>query len=128
MDPKVQKDRAIDFWASNEEHEFWIICSRDAQMRRFKRFLKATLEAVAKGEMASFGERMKQEAGKMNVFDDFEADYSADARPVPLIYKMHRDDYEIDGKQRLEFPVDSQHDERMTRPVRMEDFEGLVKF
>lgn len=127
-DGKAEADRAREFWASDVEHVFWIGATRDSEIRRFKRWVKKQLADLASGALPSFGERMKQKAGPMNVFDVYEKDYSADVRTVPLIYRLHRSDLEIDGKNNLEFPEDPKYDQRWTLPPQMEDFDGVQKY
>jgi hypothetical protein len=126
--PKAELDRARNFWSTDKEHEFWITATRDAEVLRFKRFLKRQLDLVEKGELPTFHDRMIDKVGEENLYLDFEKDYSELAQPMPLVYKVHRTDLEIDGKTNLEFPEDSEYDQRWVRPPKLEDHEDAIPF
>lgn len=128
IDPKAEADRARAFWSKDVEHEFWITASRECELKRFKRFIKRELRLVASGELPSFRDRMIAKVGDANNYLDYDKDYSSLAQPVPLVYKVHRTDFEIDGKTNLQHPEDLEYEQRWTRPPKMEDYEGVIPF
>ena len=123
---KSDLDIARDFWASDEKHEFWFSCSQYAEKYRFKKYILTELDKCEKGEIEGFEERMNEAGFSIEMFVDYEKDYSI--KKVPLVYRKKRSEFASFGESKMDFLNDLKYDKPLETPEIFEQQKGLEKY
>jgi hypothetical protein len=103
-----------EFWASEEEFNFRIVCSDYAEFRKFKKWVIAKVESVKGKE--SYEEAVKRSYGEFETYDNYDKKY--ELRRDPAVFKFNRS-YFLDAGEKLERK--SKYQEKLVPAKQMDD-------
>jgi hypothetical protein len=125
LSEKHLDDALKEFLESEQELEFRFTVTQYAEKHRFKKYLLTRLANVISGKEPTYHDIAESKFGKLEFFDQFEAEYKLDK--LPAVFKYQRSMFEKANKSKITYLEDKEFDENISPSNDIRNDEGTKR-